>query len=69
MLDSNDPKQAKLAVFLKNYQEANRKVDKKWMHDDQENQENYISVQGSPVRLSPTKSVGERFSPIRLREF
>jgi recombination DNA repair RAD52 pathway protein len=71
MVGSKNPAQAKLAVFLSNYQNATQKLDKDWMKEQkQENINlNQPSVYGSPVRRSPTKSVSERFSPIKLRDY
>lgn len=68
MLESKNPHQIKLAAFLEEYSQANKKVEKKWLKEN-ENEE-YFSANGSQEGLyvSPTKSVSERFSPIRLRE-
>lgn len=70
MLNSNDPAYTKLALFLKNYRRESMKTDLAWMKEDKENDSDSDSsdVQ-SPKRISPTKSIGERYSPIRLREF
>lgn len=70
MLTSNNPEYTKLALFLKNYRQESMKTDMQWMRDEEpRDSDSDSSERVSPGKLSPTKSIGERFSPIRLREF
>lgn len=69
MLQSDDPAQTKLAMFLAKYQVVNQEIDMEWMRDPEKQSNHDYSIRSSPIKQSPNKSVVERFSPIRLREF